>query len=84
MTHLARELRTRGVPDYAVDLRKWRRAHRVTLHDLALEAGISPVTLWRIETGSQGGLHKTYEKLRAAQGRLMKRAGRRRAWERRP
>lgn len=63
MTWSSKELLLNGVDPRALEFRKWRRAHGLSIREMAALAGLARPTVQRIETGKWPVSRKAAEKL---------------------
>lgn len=69
MTFSTKELAEQGVPEYAIEIRRWRRAHLnhrgkpIRQYELARMVGIDPATLASIELGRASPTKRTLDKI---------------------
>lgn len=54
MTMASHELRAKGVAEYVISRRRWRRERGLTIQSMACMIGVSTDTLHRAEIGRQG------------------------------
>jgi len=69
MTYSSKELERKNVPQYAQEIRKWRRSHLnergkpIRQYEMAAMVGIDPATLASIELGRASPTKRTLDKI---------------------